>query len=540
MISQPETRFRNRFENAQRLYSSALLGMREVYEQISDDRNFFGFAPDFIPFPALDPADINAFEKVLVIAKEKVDRAAEKESLALSQTREFDSDSESIQSELVSIANNYEDQLGEICGIFEGSDGSIYPAIQKHQDKLDVLSGIVDPCGMVGNGSINELQGEIQIEVVAFDAIKARTSAIIESIEIEAQRAADQCGVQKDLKEFTREKNGVVSSIGDEISAIETELSGLERSLSALDSHLGHSISIAGLCDSLDSAIGCGIAVGAELVFLTAEAVIDGNITYQEGLLSDQEVLIQEELDKFEEGSFGFVCDEYEIDSQAKMDTLALDIDQTHYDARQSLYRTQLLAAELDELRKRAQQLQAQQIESEQLAINIEASRNDPNVRIYKNDAVLSAERTFNSAIKELYKLTKIYEYYTSQSYARLGDLFLIRMTAHGDISLESYLDELQDAFIEFEEQFGNPDLRVVVFSTKDDLLQIPRIAGDGRSLSTSERVGLFRERMSNVRWLDKNGYMTIPFSTTFARLSPLTRNHKIRWVEAEDDWRNG
>ena len=42
-------------------------------------------------------------------------------------------------------------------------------------------------------------------------------------------------------------------------------------------------------------------------------------------------------------------------------------------------------------------------------------------------DAVLTADRTFQTAVKEAYKATKVFEYYTSQSYAALEKLFLIR-----------------------------------------------------------------------------------------------------------------
>ena len=56
-----------------------------------------------------------------------------------------------------------------------------------------------------------------------------------------------------------------------------------------------------------------------------------------------------------------------------------------------------------------------------------------------------------------VYKATKVYEYYTSQSYAALGDLFLVRMVSSGSLNLESYVAELQNAFAQFEEQYLVP-----------------------------------------------------------------------------------
>src|SRR5262249_34116592 len=41
-------------ENAQLNYRMALLDMKDVYSSITDDTNYFGFPPDYIPFPALE------------------------------------------------------------------------------------------------------------------------------------------------------------------------------------------------------------------------------------------------------------------------------------------------------------------------------------------------------------------------------------------------------------------------------------------------------------------------------------------------------
>ena len=71
-------------EQAQRRYQMALLDLSTVYESISDDVNVFGFAPDYIPFPALGTAganaDINAFDRVLTLTLSKLDVARSRET----------------------------------------------------------------------------------------------------------------------------------------------------------------------------------------------------------------------------------------------------------------------------------------------------------------------------------------------------------------------------------------------------------------------------------------------------------------------------
>ena len=163
----------------------------------------------------------------------------------------------------------------------------------------------------------------------------------------------------------------------------------------------------------------------------------------------------------------------------------------------------------------------------------MQAARNNPNVRIYRNDAVLNAELAFQDALREAYRLTLVYEYYTSQSYAAREQLFLTRMVALGDYNLENYVADLRNAFLSFEEQFGNPDLRVTQVSLVNDIFAIPRIGEDGEALSADERAARMRAQLLDSKYLNRDGYISIPFSTRLQEVSPVTRNHKIFYVEA-------
>jgi hypothetical protein len=227
-------------------------------------------------------------------------------------------------------------------------------------------------------------------------------------------------------------------------------------------------------------------------------------------------------------------CEQFTITASADMKTKMLNLNTYSLKSLQLQYQLRAQLAQVNSLVNKAKSIEAEQEEAEQMAIDIQAARNDPNVRIYRNDAVLNADRTFKSALQEIYKATRIFEYYSSQSYEPLNDLFLVRMVSRGDISLEAYTDELEDAFNQFEEEFGIPDLRVDVLSIRDDILQVPMESEEGQSLNQSDRVKLFRDRITDNNYLDKYGYRVIPFGTFESRLSPLTRNHKIAYIEAE------
>ncbi|MBL8950292.1 MAG: hypothetical protein JNK82_05925, partial [Myxococcaceae bacterium] len=112
--------------------------------------------------------------------------------------------------------------------------------------------------------------------------------------------------------------------------------------------------------------------------------------------------------------------------------------------------------------------------------------------------------------------------------------LFVIRMVTAGQYNLENYLLELDNEFNTFEEQFGNPDLRVLSLSLKDDILKIRQLGANGEALDGNARNALLRAELRDVRHLDANGYVVIPFATDLRDLSPLTRNHKIRHVEID------
>jgi hypothetical protein len=105
---------------------------------------------------------------------------------------------------------------------------------------------------------------------------------------------------------------------------------------------------------------------------------------------------------------------------------------------------------------------------------------------------------------------------------------------ARGDLNLENYLSDIENAFFEFEEFFGSPATRVQIVSLKDDILAIPYIDGNGDALSESDRTRMLRDRLTDPALLDANGYITMSFSTNLDDLSPLTRNHKLLYVEAD------
>ena len=517
---------------AQLFYKMALLEMRDVYADITDDINFFGFAPEYIPFPALDEGDDNAFEKLYQIAIGKLDFAAKKESDALNSDRSFETDAASFQSELVNVRNNYENQLAELCGTMEGDDGRIYPAIPKYAHLNEEAKLIGNPCGLAGNGAIHEAMGEMEIKLIDYELASGDVDDISELMKIEVERHNAFCEANDSLADYNFEVDGSLISIEQGIQASTALLNTADRiyEQGKTSAELAKCSIIAGVAAGGDCPA-AGVAMGLYNACMAAYQVIAIGLETTIATLEVEKLKKEQARAKWETEK---ECDFDAIESNAALQELAMDREDAVLEAVKAGYRLSLAVSKINKLRNEAKRLVVQQEESEQLLINVIAAKNDPNVRIYKNDAVINADKAFNSALAAAYRATKVYEYYTSQSYAKLDQLFLIRMVSYGDYNLENYMYELYEAFYEFEEEYGNPDTRVAILSLRDDIIQIPRTGENGTALSEAERTKLFRETITGTDVIDSNGHINIPFSTNLTKLSPFTRNHKIKFIEAE------
>lgn len=526
----PEQRaqVRKAIDDGALIYQAAFAAMQEQYAGISDETGYFGFAPDYVPFPALEPGGPNAFEALMTNANQASAIAAQKEDLAIYADRGFETDSASFQSELARVRNTYENQLTEICGGFTGSDGVVHPAIRTYAYLDEKAKLLGDPCGMLGNGGLHDAIGEV--ELVKLDLLGASQAfeRVVAEVEIEQRHTAEICQLITDLADFEYETAGSVDDLKSDIARTRKSIEEMKLKLDIIQQATNLMSCIAGTAND------CQSKAAASVFWGIASAMVAITASIQEGRILGQ----QEEIAALERATIKYKgenqCEQVQVNSLAAIERLWLNLKDVRLQALKTGYQLKLALANVQKLRNQASRLVAEQEESQQLTINIEAAKNDPNVRIYKNDAILNADRTFEAAIRATYQATRVYEYYTSQSYAHKGELSLVRLISRGDFSLEGYLLDLERAYATFEESYGNPDTRVDILSLRDDVMQIPRVSDTGAALSESARVVLFRTALNDTRLLDARGYLTVPFSTDFTRLSPVTRNHKVAHVEAE------
>jgi hypothetical protein len=515
-------------DKTQRNYRMALLDMRSVYGQITDDTNYFGFAPDYVPFPALDGSSTgssNAYEALSLLAKQRLDLARTREQTALTFGKQGKVDAVQFQSDLTSIRNTYENQLASVCGTFVADNGTVYPAIAKYAPEGTIATLMGDPCGRTGNGELNNALVALKDSALKLQGVQIRQDNLYREIGIERDRVAEQCHLTHELAAYQYTKSGMAADMQLEIDRARA---GTALTVGALNGVIAVANAVkCGDTDCLAAGIAATTIGVASGLSVAAQATSDF-------LIADKE----RELKDFDRKSVKFAtnnqCAVAKVDSTARIANLFNDTLETEIEALRADYGMRLALADVRKLINSAQRLQAQQQEAEGLAIDLQAAQNDPNVRIYQNDAVINADVSFNAALAAAYRLTRVYEYYTSQSYSKKEQLFLIRMVTAGQYNLENYLLELDNEFQSFEEAFGNPDVRVLALSLRDDLLQIPYLDTAGDPLTEGQRISMLRERLRDVRLLDGNGYLTIPFSTKLNALSPVTRNHKVRHVEID------
>ncbi|HEY3444907.1 MAG TPA: hypothetical protein VGK67_01035 [Myxococcales bacterium] len=525
--SKPE--IKKNLEEAAGRYRSAMISMRDLYGDITDRVNFFGFPVEYVPSPSLNELDVNIFEKQLGLAKDRLSLAASKEALALANNRSFETDATAFQNELSKLQSSFDDQLAEVCGTFKGTDQQIHPATPAYVNLLPTQMHIPDPCGLVGNGGIHDAMGEVDLARLEMRKVLAQQQVVLGQIANEQTRIGELCAAYNATATYQQGEFAKVEDLNkaisdsniahDEMARITDHL---EKTADILKCNIGTS------SDCLGAAVGIGLMTAGWIVSDTILTGIEAGIENKQQQIQG----IQDSLTTWETER---ECVYATIESQATIKNLWLEMLTIDLEALQAAQTIRLAVSRVEFLRNRELSTLQSLEDATQLTINLEAARNDPNVRIYKNDDILAADRTFQAALKEAYKATKVYEYFSSQSYAHAGDLFLVRMVQHGDLNLEAYLFDLENAYLSFRESYGTPDTRVQVISARDDIFKIGHIdPATTMAYCESDRVLKFRKALQDVTLLDESGYIVLSFPTSFKELSPLTRDHKVLYVEAE------
>ena len=530
MRLKPEDRpqVRQVLEQAQRRYRMAMLDMRNVFDSITDEVSYFGLPPDYIPFPVTFGMEQNAFELMDQRAQQRLNAAKFTEDQAINRNTAFETDKAQFQSQLVQLRNNYENQLAQLCGTFKGADGKVYPAIPRYADLNEKAKNFQDPCGLMGNGAIFQAMGQFEQSKLDLQEIHQNMDNVLEQVKIERNRVSQQCELIAETAEFVYNQGEKQLKLKDAIAEEQLIISGIDRTMGIVST-------LAGLTKcSVGTSTDCPTAAVALSTYTVAAIGFNLDAMLAEGAVD----LMQHDIEKIDletarwqtEGQ----CDVALVDSNATTANLLLQMKTLQIQALKAEHQIKLALGGIRQQINTAKRLEDQQVEAEQMQINVQAAHDDPNTRIYRDNTIVNADIQFKKALQAVYKATRVFEYYSGQSYAETEKLFLIRSIQYGDYNLENYLTDLEDAYYKFEETYGIPSNRVAIISLRDDILRIPRLDENGAAISQTKRIDMMRERLKDPSLIDENGYLRIPFSTDFLELSPVTRVHKINYMESE------
>ena len=537
-------------DDTQKRFRSSLNNMRDVYQQLSVGADTFGYADDYVPFPALEESGLNAnaYSALADIAKTKMVAAATREQVALESNLTGRVDAVQFATELVNIGNTYENQLASLCGSFTGDDGLVYPAIKKYADKSVTTALMGDPCGRQSGGDIYEAVLKIQDQDGGMRQTTLRFKNVDGQIDDELTRLAATCAINDKLAADQLVVDKAGATLTQQRAKAQADM---DYAKTGVDAASQAAQTASGACAGTPfPGTACAVASVVSVAAMTAQLVVGGLQWELAGKYADLEKLQADAQNN---------QTKLEGDSKCKLDTIANVVtinnllrqqSEIRLDAFRAAISAQTALSELQSLKNQATRLQAQQAQAEGLQIDFASAKNDPNVRLYQNDAVIEADIFYRDTLKAVYAATRAFEYFTSQTYAKKGDLYLARMVQTGQNNLQDYMTGLDNAFLEYQQQYGSPDLRVITLSLKDDILPIPREVmarnpddtiktdADGvpyiNQLDSGERTKLLRDALQDPTHYDSNGYLSIPFTTRVADLSPLTRNHKIHHIEID------
>lgn len=564
-------------ESAQTRYRVALLDLREQHGAITDGLQLFGFAPGYVPFPPLGEFDASPVRALVALAREHADAAAADEDRALERRISLDVDAAEFQRELVSLRQRYEERLGQLCGRFVGTDGRVHPAIARYGHLSEATQDLADPCGALARGEIWIKFFDLETAQLGVQQVLQEIDIVQERIEVAKRHASERCGAgwgatttdgaDAPLTEVVLPDEAVAGSQGAELAAMRSavddlqgELDGIENHLRLIDSTFDTIFNLVGQAgDWGDTAAEATTSISVPLtiavLFLVFIPDLSKAVSHlgslgvrQGGIIASglfgasaaiaeiakgyqivaKRESIREQMRAFETDRFRYDCVFFDMERRYRIEETMLETGRLELESLNALWGVQQTISELGALGRERQRLQAELADKEALAIHVAAAKNDPNIRVFRNDAIVNADHSFRRAVRTAYRATRAVEYHMAQSYPGLDRLFLVRMVRAGEINLDEYLQGLEESLYDFEERQGLADTRVLLLSVRDDAMAIPYYAADGRALSAEERIELFRAALSAPEHRDAQGQISVPFQIDDARLSPATFGHRV------------
>jgi hypothetical protein len=222
--------------------------MNELYHNIGQGYNTFGFLPDFVPFVkgSADNDNLSTFNKMYAISEDAIATAKTKEEVAKSVENKFAQSNADYQEKSLEIQTSYYQRLKSIIGSVILADGVEIPDLFTYKvPDIDVNGDGLTCRDEVRNilrdeyGYIFQSKGQIALQYANMDIAETRVESafeeiksLVSEIEIREETARKVLGIQGDIAKLiladgsqigllTRQKGDLHKLAADNIAKVQ-------------------------------------------------------------------------------------------------------------------------------------------------------------------------------------------------------------------------------------------------------------------------------------------------------------------------------
>ncbi len=431
--------------------------------------------------PKLQQGQPNNFKAQLKEFRERdLSRLATAAAAAKSAERAYDADQAAFAREMFEQGQSYQRRLSELCGTLDDdvakcgtSNGLLYDALLEVKAAAD--------------------RGEQSIQAV---------DRIFQQIRIEENRAAQIAKLRENHAQM-------VLANGERVRALDVKARENEKRLTKSKGLFGAVLSIGSGALSGGAAGPWGALAGGVIGGL---GTLHGTYFENKGTSVNADIAAEkQELMDTERAQVEFNAGkEVLIDSAARVKTWLLEIPSLRINVHLASLDVMRATARVQALAREAYELRGARTKSQQIA-KLDP-RTDPSFRVYRNTLVRNAQLALDEVLRQLFIVTRSFEYEMNVSYGPRAQLFALDNPA----DIETYLRAMEREYDSDVSRLGTWQDRVDTFSLRDHIFRT-RPLKDEKTGTSYDAADHFRRVLADPRNRDGQGNLRLEFTLSLA-----------------------
>jgi hypothetical protein len=445
--------------------------LTEKVREIGAGLNPVGFPDSYIAYtynPALGATSNNYLDLMNDFRTNWLATASNAFTQAASSSRDFESTYQMLAVQLAAVNAEYGKQVADICG---GSSAAPTTA----------------NCGQ-SSGQVFDTLQELNAAYLRLQNAGAALQNAYTAVEIEQNRAAQIAN----LHQATAYE---IQADGTKSEALAQRQSDIEREEAAANAFAG--LLTGGILMRPD------IALQAFSSAFISESFADSKLEIEKEKIR----LATSEKARVEFNA----ANETLIDSAARVRTQLLEIPTLNVNI---LLARDDIARSLGKLRSEMQQaFDAAANLKKMQSLSGQDPRRDPAYRAYRDENSRLAVKAFGDALRQLFLVTRAFEYEAGMSFGRRGDLWSLVTPDQ----MRSYAADIQTAYQQFTATVGSPQSRNITLSLRDQIFRFPDAIKDNVTGSQYQPPDVFHRLLADPRNRDSDGNVKLTFALSLA-----------------------